>query len=202
MMSRGVCSRSQGHCTRSTSTMRLSDTSSWPSRASSKASPRGTVPTARPAAAARARSSRASCGAGGPARATTTSCAAARSTSAARASAAAAYSGCAAEPARLGHQTRERGVGAGRYDDGAAAGQRPQRGCGRQLGGGADVDQSEAHDASSSGVHERDAAGIPLHALFRAAPKRRATGHWVALGLGLAGAEAAGLGEAVSESGL
>src|SRR5665647_3289391 len=54
MMSRGVCARSQGHSTRSTSTMRLSDTSSWPSRASSKAAPGGTVTSVRALDCARA----------------------------------------------------------------------------------------------------------------------------------------------------
>src|SRR5665647_2048502 len=84
MMSRGVCSRSQGHSTRSTSTMRLSDTSSWPSRASSKAAPGGTVTSVRALDCARAepavprRSSRARRGPCGPASATTTWPAAAR----------------------------------------------------------------------------------------------------------------------------
>src|SRR5665647_865479 len=86
MMSRGVCSRSQGHSTRSTSTMPLSDTSSWPSRASSKAAPGGTVTNAgvagtaatpdgsaaRAEPAVRRRSSRARRGPCGPASATTT----------------------------------------------------------------------------------------------------------------------------------
>src|SRR5450759_3289555 len=91
MMSRGVCSRSQGHSTRSTSTTRLSDTSSWPSRASSKAAPGGTVTNAgvagtaapegsaaRAEPAVRRRSSRARRGPCGPASATTTSPAAPR----------------------------------------------------------------------------------------------------------------------------
>src|SRR5665647_1041385 len=84
MMSRGVCARSQGHSTRSTSTMRLSDTSSWPSRASSKAAPGGTVTSVRALDCARAepavprRNSRARRGPCGPASATTTWPAAAR----------------------------------------------------------------------------------------------------------------------------
>src|SRR5450759_1696103 len=79
MMSRGVCSRSQGHSTRSTSTMRLSDTSSWPSRASSKAAPGGTVTSVRALDCARAepavprRSSRARRGPCGPASSATRS---------------------------------------------------------------------------------------------------------------------------------
>ena len=131
--------------------------------------------------ATRRRSSRASCGPPGPASATTTSPPAARPDE-------------LVEPLAVGRveleQAAEAGVGglgdelpelaleAGRDEDGAAAGEGPQRCCGRQSGGGADVHEREAHRGGAPRV-----AGCP----YSAAGEAEA-----------AGAEAAGLGEAVS----
>ena len=154
-MSLAVCSRSHGHSTRSTSTMRLSETSSWPSRASSKAGPSGTVTSGRArgrrgagARPRRARSARASSGPCAPGERDR-------------------HVGLARARDKVGERRRRRrvdldeaalaGVGGlgderaqlalepGRDEDGAAAGERPQRSCGRQLGGGADVYEAKAH---------------------------------------------------------
>ena len=143
--------------------MRLSETSSWPSRASSNASPAGTVTSAgadQAAApeAARRRSSRASCGPPGPASATTTSPAAARRDEVVEALAVGRVE--LEQPAEagvggLGDELPELALEAGRDEDGAAAGEGPQRGCGRQSGGGADVHEREAHRGFAPGVVSR-----------------------------------------------
>ena len=78
----------------------------------------------------------------------------------------------------LGHELPELALEADRDEDGAAAGDGPQRGCGRKSGGGADVHEREAHAAS------------PGEARLRATERRR----WPR-------PEAAGLGEAVSFAG-
>ena len=58
------------------------------------------------------------------------------------------------EPAAAGvgalrDEVAELAVQAGGHEDGAAAGERPQRSCGRQTGGGADVHERQAHGAAA-----------------------------------------------------
>ena len=94
------------------------------------------------------RSSRASCGPPAPASATITSPAGRAATRSSRPSpSAGSISSSRPSPGSAASPTSSRSSPAevGRNEDGAAAGQRPQRGCGRQCGGGADVHEREAH---------------------------------------------------------
>ena len=138
--------------------MRLSDTSSWPSRASSKAAPAGTVTSsgalgrrarragdARPQLARQARPVRpgerdddlAGHGATG------------QVVEAHAVGRVDLEKAPAAGSGALRDQVAELAVEPGGHEDGAAAGERPQRGCGRQTGGGADVHERQAHGTAA-----------------------------------------------------
>ena len=140
--------------------------------------------TSIPRSAAARESSRASAVAAGPAIATVTGSLTARS-SADRVAARAA-------PQRAGHIRRLGGEQVGKLGvevlgkiDGAAAGQRPQRGCGRQLGGGADVDEVQAHIVWGGAAGLDSPAAPPPRSLERGRlPMKRQ----LALGCGDAGA--------------
>ena len=134
--------------------------------------------------AARRRSSRASCGPPGPASATTTSPAAALRDEVVEALAVGRVE--LEQPAEagvggLGDELAELALEAGGNEDGAAAGEGPQRCCGRQSGGGADVHEREAH--------RRGAPPWTTGLTGGRRGRRRGRG------------EAAGLGDAVSSAG-
>ncbi len=74
----------------------------------------------------------------------------------------------------LRHELAELAGEAGRDEDGAAAGERPQRGCGRQSGGGADVHEREAHRrAAAPGSAAGPSPPARPTATRRERPKRR-----------------------------
>ena len=146
--------------------MRLSETSSWPSRASSKAGAAGTVATATPAPPTRraqlARQLRRlrpgerdhDVGLAAPADQVVEPLVVARVD---------LEHAALAGVGRLPDELEQPGVEAGGHEDGAAAGERPQRGCGRQRGGGADVDEREAHGAPEAlPLTERRATPNPM----------------------------------------
>ena len=127
--------------------MRRSDTSSWPTRQSSNdVAGRGVVTTSMPRPAAARESSRARAAAARPRDAHGDGLAQGHGRRTHR------VATPTPEPSVLGHGGCSRGEQVGELAvetfgqiDGAAAGQRPQRGCGRQLGDGADVDELQAH---------------------------------------------------------
>ena len=145
------CSRSQGHCSRKTAVMWRSETSSWPTRQSSKAGAVGhgleieaASAGARPQGARQRRPAL-------PGDAHDDRSAwRARSHSGRR----------VVEPdlsgwrhaVGFGDEVGEVGRQVVRYEHGGAVAERPQRGCGRELGDGADVEQADAHVVGATGA--------------------------------------------------
>ena len=72
----------------------------------------------------------------------------------------------------LGDKLPELAVEARRDEDGAAAGEGPQRSCGRQSGGGADVHEREAHSGFAPGVMTRLTSWPTATARRRVRPTR------------------------------